>query len=219
MLYNLLLSIYHYTTNVVCPAVDGKIGVMALEFQNPSGWIDPRVLRTKKMLLKSLQRLLEEKNIDQISVADIAEGATLNRATFYDHYADKFALLEGLVESGFQELLVKRKVTFDGACSSGLQGIALVTCDYMAGLMHSDCPDRRQMEKHFEAAMISVLRGMILCGLQKHPPRSGIPGELVAASVSGAICTGAREWARTPNRSSAEEAANSIFALIQPMMA
>ena len=170
------------------------------------------------MLLKSLQRLLESKNIDQISVADIAEEATVNRGTFYDHYADKFALFEGLVESGFQSLLEKRNMYFDGTCASALQGITLVTCDYMAGLMHPDCPDRRQMEKHFEAAMITVLRGMILCGLQKHPRQSGIPAELVAATVSGAICSGAREWARTPDRGLADQAAKAIFTLIQPMI-
>ena len=79
------------------------------------------------MLLKSLQRLLESKNIDQISVADIAEEATVNRGTFYDHYADKFALFEGLVESGFQDFLGKRNMTFDGTCASTLQGITLAT--------------------------------------------------------------------------------------------
>jgi AcrR family transcriptional regulator len=170
------------------------------------------------MLVKSLERLLESKSLDQISVGDITEEATVNRGTFYDHYADKFALFEGLVESGFQELLKKRNMSFDGTCGSALQGITLATCDYMVSLMHPDCQERRQMEEHFEIAMIAVIRGMILCGLQQHPLRNGISAELVSATVSGAICSGAREWARTPNRGTAEEAANSIFTLIQPMM-
>ena len=170
------------------------------------------------MLLKSLQRLLESKSLDQISVGDITEEATVNRGTFYDHYADKFALFEGLVESGFQELLKNRNMGFDGTCGSVLQGITLTTCDYMVSLMRPDCPERRQMEKHFELAMVSVIRGMLLCGLQQHPPRNGISAELVAATVSGAICSGAREWAHTPNRGSADEAAKSIFTLIQPML-
>ena len=36
----------------------------------------------------------DTKPFDEISVQDIAEAATVNRATFYDHYTDKYSLLE-----------------------------------------------------------------------------------------------------------------------------
>ena len=56
--------------------------------------MDPRIRRTRQMLQDALKRLLEEKQFDKISVQDITVLATLNRATFYAHYPDKFALLE-----------------------------------------------------------------------------------------------------------------------------
>ena len=59
--------------------------------------LDPRVRRTRKMLQDALAQLLKEKEFDKISIGDIAEASTLNRATFYDHYPDKFALLHSLV--------------------------------------------------------------------------------------------------------------------------
>lgn len=56
---------------------------------------DPRVKRTRQALLQAFVALLEEKqNFHSISVQDIAERATVNRATFYDHFEDKYALLE-----------------------------------------------------------------------------------------------------------------------------
>ena len=44
---------------------------------------DPRVKRTRQLLLQAFWALLEEKqNIHSISVQEIAERATVNRATF-----------------------------------------------------------------------------------------------------------------------------------------
>jgi AcrR family transcriptional regulator len=64
--------------------------------------VDPRVRRTRKMLHDALGKLMQEKDFDKISVQDIADAADLHRATFYDHYPDKFALLECTVGAHFQ---------------------------------------------------------------------------------------------------------------------
>ncbi len=170
------------------------------------------------MLLGALERLLKSKSIEQISVADIAQEATVNRATFYDHYNDKFQLLEGLVASRFEDHLRNRNVAFDGSCPTALSAIVLATCDYLAEVSHIGCPEQRQMEKHFEAAMISVVRGMLLGGFQRHPPQSSLPPELIAAIVTGAIYGGAREWAGNTKQYSADTVAQSIVALITPLL-
>jgi AcrR family transcriptional regulator len=54
---------------------------------------DPRVLRTRALLMDALMDLIPEKGYDAITVKDIAERATLNRATFYLHYRNKDDLL------------------------------------------------------------------------------------------------------------------------------
>ncbi len=46
--------------------------------------LDPRVRRTRHLLHQALGNLLETKEFEKISVQDIAEAATVNRATFYD---------------------------------------------------------------------------------------------------------------------------------------
>src|SRR5208337_1812010 len=53
--------------------------------------LDPRIRRTRQSLQDALEKLLSKKDFEEISVQDVAETATLNRATFYDHYPDKFA--------------------------------------------------------------------------------------------------------------------------------
>ncbi len=44
---------------------------------------DPRVLRSRQMLMEALLRLLNRKEFDDLSVQEIADEAGLNRATFY----------------------------------------------------------------------------------------------------------------------------------------
>ena len=78
--------------------------------------LDPRIRRTRQLLHDALRRLLEEKEFDKVTIQDITEAATLNRATFYAHYPDKFALLGELIRVNFLELFAKRNVRFDRAC-------------------------------------------------------------------------------------------------------
>jgi AcrR family transcriptional regulator len=179
--------------------------------------LDPRIRRTRLMLQQALGKLLETKEFENISVQDITEAATLNRATFYDHYADKFALLECMVGSRFHELLAERGVTFDGQCSSALKAIVLGVCDYLASMPRVDCERQRQMEPHMESAVIVVVRRMILHGLKQHPVENGVSPEIIAATVSWAIYGAAKEWVRTPNRCASETIVETIQALVSPI--
>ncbi len=55
--------------------------------------LDPRVVRTRKLLRQAVVDLVPEKGFSAITVQDITDRATLNRATFYLHYQDKNDLL------------------------------------------------------------------------------------------------------------------------------
>src|ERR1700742_2625499 len=114
--------------------------------------VDPRIRRTRVLLQDALGKLLERKEFEKISVQDISEAATVNRATFYDHYADKFALLECVAAGGFLNLLDGRGVGFDGTCPNALRGIVLGVCDYLAGAPGMASDRQPQMEPHLEAA-------------------------------------------------------------------
>ena len=55
--------------------------------------------RTRKMIIDSFVRLLEERPVKKISVKDIVEDCGINRNTFYYHFADIPALAEEIVRS------------------------------------------------------------------------------------------------------------------------
>jgi AcrR family transcriptional regulator len=180
--------------------------------------VDPRIRRTRQLLHQALVKLLETKDFDRISVQDIAEAATVNRVTFYDHFTDKFALLECVVGSRFNELLAERNVKFDGTCSSALTGIVLAVCDYLAATPGIDSDRQRLMEPHLESAVIAVVRRMVLDGLKQHPADRLLSPEMVATAWSWAIYGAAQEWVRTPNRPPSEDVVGPLVTLVSPLL-
>ncbi|WP_158943888.1 TetR/AcrR family transcriptional regulator [Granulicella sp. S190] len=186
----------------------------------PEKSVDPRILRTRNLLQQALVKLMKEKEFDAISVQDIAESATINRATFYDHYPDKFALLECTIGTRFNHLLAERGVTFNGTCTSALKAIVLGVCDFIA-FSEPPCSTKAgQMEPHTESAIIAVVRRMLLDGLANHPSSPApISPRMIATTASWAIYGAAKEWAQTPNRRPSSEIVETVVTLISPILA
>ena len=55
---------------------------------------DRRVLRTKRAIKSAFAQLLNEKNINDITVSDIAALADINRKTFYNYYAGVYEVVD-----------------------------------------------------------------------------------------------------------------------------
>lgn len=56
--------------------------------------IDRRVLKTKKAIRNAFAKLLSTKEVNQITVTDIADAADINRKTFYSYYSGAYAVME-----------------------------------------------------------------------------------------------------------------------------
>jgi AcrR family transcriptional regulator len=180
--------------------------------------LDPRIRRTRQLLQDALRSLLAEKEFDKISVQDITEAATLNRATFYAHYEDKFALLGELIRVSFLELLSKRDVQFDGGCSSAFQVIILAVCDYLVELQKSHSFNQHQFEPFVEATVIDQIRIVLLEGFHRHPVERTIPAEMIAATASWAIYGAVKQWVNTPDRVAAEQFVSVAVELVRPIV-
>ena len=58
---------------------------------------------TKKRIAKAFKQLLEEMEFDKISIVDIMELAQIRRQTFYNHFLDKYQLLDWIFENDLKE--------------------------------------------------------------------------------------------------------------------
>lgn len=55
---------------------------------------DRRVIKTKHAIFKAFVELLNEKDINQITITDVAKRANINRKTFYNYYSDVNGVME-----------------------------------------------------------------------------------------------------------------------------
>lgn len=182
---------------------------------------DPRIRRTRQLLHNALLQLLGCKSFDDISVQDIADAATVNRATFYDHYTDKFALLEALIAGGFHKMLGERSVQYDGSCPSAAGAIVLAACDYLAKLREAQggCVNRRSnVEALEDAAIIAAIRRVLAHGMAKHSTIPEKQQAMQSAAAAWAIYGAVKEWLNTSKRPAAEAVVPEIVAMVAPLL-
>ncbi len=75
---------------------------------------DLRVTKTKKNLYEGLLLMMKDKPFEDIKVIDICQKALTNRSTFYDHFQDKYELLDALMndlKENLDEHLEENKVS------------------------------------------------------------------------------------------------------------
>jgi AcrR family transcriptional regulator len=181
---------------------------------------DPRIRRTRQLLQEALSSLMQTKSFDEISVQDISEAATVNRATFYDHYTDKYSLLDATIAGGFHRLLHERNVEFDGTCPSAASAVILATCDYLTQT-HSNptvCNRQSAFEPLVDAAIIAAIRRVLEKGMPGAPQPSLPSSGMIAATASGAIYGAAKQWFFTPSHLPAEQVVPEILELVLPIL-
>lgn len=185
----------------------------ALQSETTVEATDPRILRSRRMLMDALLKLLRHKEFEDISIQEIADEATLNRATFYLHYPDKNALLQAMTAARFRDLIARRGLSFTN-CDGALRAIALGVCDYLAET--GGCP-AKLAKMPIEGSIIPVVEGMFLEGAARHETPPGVDTSLLAAAAAWAVFGAARRWLQSPGRIPAEEMAAKIETMVKPI--
>lgn len=182
--------------------------------------MDPRIKRTRRLLQEGLQTALGRKPLDEVLVQDITEAAGVNRATFYDHYTDKYDLFNALIAAGFEAFLTQRKVCFDGDCRDSLAAIVLAVGDFLEQIHrdHSECTRQSSAGTLVDGALTLAIQKIMREGLAKKATPMAAPHEVIAAMVSGSIYGAVKEQMSRNDWKVDEAALLSLTRLIQPLL-
>ena len=122
---------------------------------------DARVRYTKRVIREAFLSLLREKPVNKITVKEVCELAELNRATFYAHYSDCFALMESIE----QELLADFKESLQ--LIDGFDVSALISAIYA------------MVERHEDACRVLIFGGA----------STSVPGSMISLARESAIAS------------------------------
>jgi AcrR family transcriptional regulator len=179
--------------------------------------IDPRVKRTRRLLQDAFMELFAEKGFTSISIQDITERATVNRATFYAHFADKYELMDSIIREQFQRTLAEHLPATPVWGAQSLSGLVQATIAFLGQLHHNCVPGNVQFDPLMERALqqelaeviLSWLKGARVAGL-----RPGLQLETVAAVTSWAIFGTVVQWSRGDRALASDELARQVLLVI-----
>ena len=180
--------------------------------------VDPRVRRTRKLIEDAFRSLLEERPFGQISVGDVAERATVNRATFYAHFEDKQHLATTMLRGDLEAALISRLTPGTALTAASLGDVAEALFEFM-GRTLSACPKHAgEFERVFAVTLQETIERVLELWIS-HDPRAmrAFPGsaqETVAMVLGWSLYGGAVRWSTQAHRPSARDAARQVVALL-----
>ncbi len=185
--------------------------------------MDRRVRKTKVAIKNAMITLLKTEKLDKITVNQIADVADINRATFYQHFLDKYDLLDQIeqemieqMQINFNEKIVRLKaVENDEEAAIVFKEIprAVLT------IMHDDLDRYRvllTMGRNYEIEQ--KIGEMIALNLKSFLPNdkeiAGIPFRYFHAFVLGSMWSLMRAWVMDEARSTIDEQVENIYKLM-----
>ena len=154
--------------------------------------VDPRIRRTRGYIKDSFMDLLSEKNFKSITVREITERAEVNRATFYAHYEDKYALLHETLRTIFHEELEQRALNVCHYSEANLHALMITVCEFI----HESNASCKTVDSQFELIVERQVREEIQKLLLHWLEKMGAEGDLktLAVATSWTIYGLAEHW-------------------------
>lgn len=183
---------------------------------NETEKLDPRVKRTRQMIEQAFMELVKEKGFQSISVQDVTERAGINRATFYAHFPDKFALLDHAIRQDFRQEIDKRMLNACHFTNENLRNLIIAVCEFVDAA-HGHCAvTEQQFQALVEVQVRSQIYELLNHWLENVPliQNTPITREYAATAASWAIYGLATEWNRNKRMPPLERYADEVRPLV-----
>lgn len=182
--------------------------------------VDPRVKRTRRLLEQSFLELLEEKGFQSTTVRHITDRATVNRATFYAHFEDKYALLDHVIHESFEQMLQSKLSPDSDFSLDNLRLLILTVCEFLEQFNSQHrISSSKQLGPLIEGEVQSLVYDLVIRWInQLHADGAQRPAtaEVTASATSWAIFGAAVHWSRNGGGHSAEEISSQVLSLLAP---
>jgi len=164
----------------------------------PEEKLDPRVKRTRQLLERAFLQVASEKGFQAVSVQDITERAGVNRATFYDHFTDKYELLDYSIRQGFRQELEKRMLNVCTFSMDNLRALIITVCEFISNASAHCNPPSQQFESVMETQIKAQVQELLQNWIEKLG--SDVDPTIASTATSWAIYGLAVQWSRDKSR-------------------
>ncbi|MDF2660771.1 MAG: hypothetical protein K0Q94_3562 [Paenibacillus sp.] len=175
---------------------------------------DPRVLRTRQLILEAFYSLIPNKDIKDITIGDITKRATINRATFYAHYEDKYDLMEDALSKTFKEGLMQKLSCLTELNRVTLTSIIVTLCEFHTNFSKQCARSYEAMSPYIENKMIKLLKGVFQQLLSQRDHMDEATARTMSAILSWIAYGTARDWSTDGRKITPERLAEQTVAVL-----
>ena len=174
--------------------------------------LDPRVKRTRNLILGDFHSLLADKGFESISVQDVTDKAEVNRATFYAHFTDKYALLDYFITRMFMQEVDKRTLNTCHYTDDNLRILVVAVIEFLSN-MHSECA---QPHQQFESLIEGTVKKQVYELLSHWLEQTGtkLSTEIPATVATWAIYGLASHYSHLKKRPSLDKDVDEALPLV-----
>lgn len=160
--------------------------------------VDSRIIRTKKLLVEAFQEVSREKKMSQITVKDITERATVNRATFYAHFTDKYDILNYTLSETILKDLNNTLSVSDIINETVISNLFISIANYMVEVQDSCKMNSETFCNQAHQRINNELEDIFTIMLRNSYPEQDIDVLVNSASfLASGLCGLARHWLDT----------------------
>ena len=181
----------------------------SMEMRRP----DRRVLKTKKAIRRALMEALQEKELEKVTMKEIAERADVDRKTVYNYYADAQAVLGEIEDEAVAELeRLSKDLQYNPenplAIFEALTELLNRNLEVYAYLMRMENNSRLILK------MIGYLRSKVRETISRSAEIKQDRIELVTDFVTAGLFSAYRYWFNAEDKCTLEEFSKQVAALV-----
>ncbi|MDR4887345.1 TetR/AcrR family transcriptional regulator [Fredinandcohnia sp. QZ13] len=174
---------------------------------------DPRVLRTRKLIMDSFIELSSKKEFKDITIKDITTEAMINRATFYYHFEDIYDLLDKVLSEVLLINLDSGSFQQSALNEETFIGIFKAITNFQLSLSN-------RCHRGYEDTIARIIRDQLEVIFYKmlkeqHPTDDESSLKITAIMLSWGMYGASAEWRRNPDSISPEEMIKSAIPFIK----
>lgn len=175
--------------------------------------IDRRVIKTKKAIRGALMEIVEDKDLNKITMKEIAERADVDRKTVYNYYASAQDILDEIEDEAVVELEeLTRDLQYDPenplAVFEVLTALLVSKLEVYTHLM------RMELNSRLILKMISYLRDKVRETISRSKDIKPERVELVTEYVTAGLFSAYRYWFNAEEQCSLKEFSEDVAALV-----
>jgi len=179
---------------------------------------DPRARRTRSRLRAAVLELAAERDLAAVTMAEVARRASVNRATIYAHYRDQDELVTDAMEEAVAEVARAAGLCpLDAPPTRAPEPLV----DLFAHVARNATLYRRMLDAQGSARFAVRMRNRLAEELvsrfqsgARPPGLDGVPVDVHASYLAGALVSVIAHWVAQPARSSVAEIALVTWRLL-----